>query len=702
MRSTILACNAGELSPKMISRIDVDQYQKGCKKLQNFLITPYGAIERRPGTTYIGTAKSEDVRLISFIFSSKIAYICEFGENYIAFYRNGESLDLILATPYTVEDLPKIKHIQSADVMYIVHPDYPVHELRRIAEDEFEFIEKEFIYPPMLDINSDDHKNLMVSPCNESDSSLLAGTEVVLHADFNAFTEESVGTYYQLTHSRSENELNYDFTKDDVSGVIEVYGAWTFSTHGTWNGTLYIERSEDYGDTWEIFKTCTSAADSNYIESYEETSEEIYYRLRMTDYVKSDTGTIKFCRTQISNPGFMVQGVAKITEYISTTEALATVTKRIYSQDWTNEWAESAFSNKNGFPKTIAFYEERLVLAGNNKSPNRIFFSKTNEWDNFLVGANANDGIDITLASNTVNEISWILSQNSLVIGTLDSEWVLGTDDGAALTPANMPGAMLQSVFGSANLPAFIAGDTVLFVQRKNRKLREFIYSNDKQGYAVSDLTAFAEHITDSGIKEVALQQLPDTIVWCVLNDGTIATLTYESSQGVRGWAKQITEGKIISAAVLPTSDGEDEVYWAVRREEGVYIEKMSARDSGNYIDSLDMENLEYTSIYSPMPLETQLEQGFSLHMRKKISRLTLRTYNSIGGSIQVNGGKEDFIVAHDIQEDNLISDISPKSEVLEIAPLGEYVRETDIIIKQTGNLPLNIASLAITFDVCE
>ena len=42
--------NAGELSPKMLGRNDVSQYGKGCEKLKNFFVTPYGSVERRPGT----------------------------------------------------------------------------------------------------------------------------------------------------------------------------------------------------------------------------------------------------------------------------------------------------------------------------------------------------------------------------------------------------------------------------------------------------------------------------------------------------------------------------------------------------------------------------------------------------------------------------------------------------------------------------
>ena len=81
--------NAGELSEKMIGRFDVSQYGKGCLVFRNFLVTPYGAAERRPGTLYVAPLRYNDraTRLIPFIFSLEISYICEFGDHFIRILR---------------------------------------------------------------------------------------------------------------------------------------------------------------------------------------------------------------------------------------------------------------------------------------------------------------------------------------------------------------------------------------------------------------------------------------------------------------------------------------------------------------------------------------------------------------------------------------------------------------------------------------
>ena len=81
---------AGELSPRLDGRADLDKYYKGCKTLENFLIHPHGGAKRRPGTSFIHEVKdsSKFTRLIPFEFSTIQTYMLEFGDQYIRFYKD--------------------------------------------------------------------------------------------------------------------------------------------------------------------------------------------------------------------------------------------------------------------------------------------------------------------------------------------------------------------------------------------------------------------------------------------------------------------------------------------------------------------------------------------------------------------------------------------------------------------------------------
>jgi hypothetical protein len=124
----------------------------------------------------------------------------------------------------------------------------------------------------------------------------------------------------------------------------------------------------------------------------------------------------------------------------------------------------------------------------------------------------------------------------------------------------------------------------VIYIERAGRKVREFGYSFQYDKYLSPDLTLLSPEITSTGIKEVGFQLRPNPILWCVLNDGDIAMLTYQRDQSVIAWTKQITDGDFESVAVI-SSDDEDEVWVSVSRTIGGtavrYIEQFQPMDWG-------------------------------------------------------------------------------------------------------------------------
>lgn len=131
----------GEISPEVLARTELDKYQYALKQARNVYIRPYGAVYRRSGTIYHSACKYANKKaiLVEFNYSVELSYLLEIGEGYIRVHKNGEYLDIELATPYTESDLPKLRFAQSADVMYITSGKYPVKTLSRYAEDDWRF-----------------------------------------------------------------------------------------------------------------------------------------------------------------------------------------------------------------------------------------------------------------------------------------------------------------------------------------------------------------------------------------------------------------------------------------------------------------------------------------------------------------------------------------------------------------------------------
>ena len=146
------SCNGGELSPEMYGRAGDPKYQTGLAKCRNFLIDPRGPAENRPGFAYVNYAKYADkrVKLIPFTFSTDQSMVLEFGEKYIRFHTNGQTLlgsngqPYEVATPYSADDLFSLHYVQSADVLTIVHPAYAPRELRRYSVVDWRLVEINF------------------------------------------------------------------------------------------------------------------------------------------------------------------------------------------------------------------------------------------------------------------------------------------------------------------------------------------------------------------------------------------------------------------------------------------------------------------------------------------------------------------------------------------------------------------------------
>lgn len=138
---------SGELSPRMRGRTDLQQYAAGVATLANMLILSQGPATRRPGSYYVGGAKSsaadQRVRLVPFVVSSLTAYVLEFGVGYVRFYRNrgrvvdGGGTPLELTTPYTMDELRSLVITQSNDVMYICHVHHQPQKISRTSSSTF-------------------------------------------------------------------------------------------------------------------------------------------------------------------------------------------------------------------------------------------------------------------------------------------------------------------------------------------------------------------------------------------------------------------------------------------------------------------------------------------------------------------------------------------------------------------------------------
>ena len=361
-------------------------------------------------------------------------------------------------------------------------------------------------------------------------------------------------------------------------------------------------------------------------------------------------------------------------------------------EDW------NPFEDGNN-PATVAFHQQRLVLGGTKDDPASFFMGRTGDYENFRKSRplQDDDPVEYMLASGSIDEIRWMASFGDLLIGTSGAEYK-ATSSGAAITSSDVQ-ISVQSYWGSSGLAPLIIGQSVMHCQRSGSHVRDLYYSWESDGYAGNDLSLLAPQLVESHhITQWAFQQSPGSNIWAVRDDGVLLCLTYMKEQNVYGWSRHVTQGKALSVAVISGSQ-EDVVMLVVEREMGgvkkYFLERLAGRfrDADGIVDAFYVDcgltsrqetasdtvgglghlegadvvaladgspvegltvtegavtlpyaakvvtvGLNYVSALSPLPLETDTQQGATLGKRRAYGKCVLRLYRSLGAGVPVRG----------------------------------------------------------------
>ena len=386
----------------------------------------------------------------------------------------------------------------------------------------------------------------------------------------SAITKANPGVVTATSHGYSNGD---HVIISSVGGMVEVNGK-TFKVANVTTNTFELQNVDGQNVNTSSFTTYTSGGVANKI--YEIASP----------YPTADLFDIKFAQSAdimyIVHPSHAIR---KLSRTGHTSWTLSTVSI-------TGSPSPALNTGTGKFPSCVTFFEQRLVFAGTNDNPQTLFFSKSAELENFTTGSNASDAMIYSIASNKVNAIRYLSAQRSLLVGTVGGEFVVSASGTTSpITPTNIQ-IQRQSSYGSANVDAVQIENVTMFLQRAKRKIRELTYNLNIDQYQATDLTLLAEHITEGGINEMAYQQEPDSILWCVRNDGTLLGFTYARAESVTGWHRHIMGGSfssgnavVESLASVPTDLNEDEFFIIVKRTiNGAtrrYVEHLTLFDYG-------------------------------------------------------------------------------------------------------------------------
>ena len=363
-------------------------------------------------------------------------------------------------------------------------------------------------------------------------------------------------------------------------------GAWSTYTSGVWYGEYAVKRNYDtvepLGEGWETAGRTVSRIGSptNKLISGDESGEECNLALwllgsrcmdaDMTDLSAGFPGDS--CENRLIVESYRRDLVFKLVAQEDGTTTWAPEGGKL--PEWEGDkqitdWSWWAYSPRYGGPTSCDVYAQRLVFAGTHGQPQTLWASKTDDFDNFAVGSDDADALELTLATTSQNPICWIQAKGDiLLLGTGEAEYSVSSRAGGAFTAATAV-ARPQSYIGSANAPCIQADNRVLFLQRGGRRLYEIGYDFETDGYVSRDLTLLASHLgrEHGGFKRGALAKVPYTTAYLVMGDGTLCLLAYNPLENIKGWHRWNLPNSVshpsraIDICVLPSSTGDDEVY---------------------------------------------------------------------------------------------------------------------------------------------
>lgn len=502
--------SAGEISPLMYMRASTEGYQQGVAEMVNMFADSRGAAYSRLGSQFKGSFVANDARIIAIPVNDNSFYSGVF---------TAENLSIVSPTG------------SNPSVVYNINANFNLRDDGWTTVTDGDVQSTAIFNAGKVDFRLPKQSNRFVYITQEVDLPSTGNYKMIwtMFGDFPV--QYSIGTtsggtdIYSSLESVNSGEEIISMTSTTVWMTVRIDS----DNIDPWDTSIAY-----FGLTEEVpspvsFVTPYAEQDLSTLQGIGSPSggaiyvvHELYPPYKLVYDRETDAFTwliVDFLDDSLADTGSPCSGVSAIPP----------------------EWVAGSY------PSTGDFFEGRLWLGGTVNEPQTFWASKSGCPEVFVSAelANADSPLQFTMAK--YGRIEWIIGFKNLVIGTQYGEHIV-TSEGGFIKPDDIK-VEQQSSYGSANVQPVQVGDQIFYVSADRRKLRAIQYEWQKDNWLSKDLTFNSEHITKAGIKHVAWQQNPANLFHCVLEDGTLATLTYERSHNVYGWSRSDFQGKMVDIA---------------------------------------------------------------------------------------------------------------------------------------------------------
>jgi hypothetical protein len=527
------------------------------------------------------------------------------GTNAAVWYALPTDLTYEIPTPYAAADLFDIHYTQSADVMTLVHPNYPPAELRRLSAAEWALAP--IVFGPPLNaplgvaVTASPGYLAQIQTISTADPALittksnhtLAMGDGIYIANLTA-TIGGVATvmdgFYMVQSvpvDGSGNLIPNELTVMDYSGNSLDSTGWSsyHATDGTKPITIqYGTKIFDIVNPYAVQAIASDGVSTSALSA----SASVLNNLD----VPGSFNTISWIAAAGAQSYNVYKQFNGLWGYIGNTTDTSLVDDNIApDMSITPGTPDAVFSGVGNYPGAVCYFQQRRCFAGTTNGPDNAWMSNsgTESMFSYSLPSEDTDRIAFRVAALEADVIQHMVPMLQLVLLTSESEFALVPGGSTAITPTSIS-VNPQSYVGASGVQPTIINTTLVYAAARGGHVRELGYAWTVNGYMTGDLSLRAAHLFDTlTIVDQAYSKAPWPIVWFVSSSGKLLGLTYIPEEQVGAWHQHDTQGSFESICCV-AEGAEDVLYAVINRTIGGetvrYVERMATRLFDTLVDA--------------------------------------------------------------------------------------------------------------------
>lgn len=502
-----------------------------------------------------------------------------------------------IPTPYAAADLFQIHYAQSADVLTLVHPNYPPSELRRLSATSWSLTPIAF-GPPLA---------TPLAVTATASPGYLAKIASVATGGTGFTGQALITTVSSHTLALGDGVYVANFTVT-VGGVVTVLDGFYMVSAVPVDGSGNLIKNQlylmDYSGNNLMFQaggTYSAAATIQFgSKIFNITNAYSVQALGADGVSASALSASASILDNLDVPGSFntigwsaVNGASSYNVYkqlnglwgfIGNTQALSFVDNNI-APDFSivPGTSDAVFSSPGNYPGAVCYYQQRRSFAGTTNGPDNVWMSNsgTESMFDYSLPSLATDRIAFRVAALKADVIQHLLPMVQLLMLTSETEFALQPVNSDVITPSTID-VKPQSYIGASGVQPTVINTSMVYASARGGHVREMGYAWTVNGFSTGDLSLRAAHLFDNlTIVDQAYSKSPRPIIWFVSSNGKLLGLTYIPEEQLGAWHQHDTNGSFESICCV-AEGSEDVLYAVINRTIGGgtvrYVERIASR----------------------------------------------------------------------------------------------------------------------------